>query len=111
MTQDEQQKAKQGIILAVAAYTMWGVAPIYFKALGNVSPLEILSHRVFWSFFLLAILLHVGRRWRSVRDVFKTPKKLYLTRHKDIGRAGICAHDPFVMVNPCIRPHTMSCPA
>ena len=28
--------------------------------------------------FLLAILLHVGRRWRSVRDVFKTPKKLLL---------------------------------
>ncbi len=75
MTQDDQQKAKQGVILAVAAYTMWGVAPIYFKALGDVSPLEILSHRVFWSFFLLAILLHVGRRWRSVRDVFKTPKK------------------------------------
>ena len=46
MSQEEQQRAKQGVLLAIGAYTMWGIAPIYFKALGSVSPLEILSHRV-----------------------------------------------------------------
>ncbi|MGF1779736.1 EamA family transporter RarD [Vibrio nomapromontoriensis] len=72
----EQQRAKEGILLAVGAYTMWGIAPIYFKALGEVSPLEILSHRVLWSFFLLAGLLHYGRRWRGVRDVLKSKQKM-----------------------------------
>jgi chloramphenicol-sensitive protein RarD len=76
MTPDEQQRAKQGVLLAIGAYTMWGIAPIYFKALGDVSPLEILSHRVVWSFFLLAALLHFGRRWRNVRDVIKSKQKL-----------------------------------
>ncbi len=76
MTPEEQQRAKQGVLLAIGAYTMWGIAPIYFKAISDVSPLEILSHRVIWSFFLLALLLHIGRRWRSVVDVFKSKKKM-----------------------------------
>ncbi|EDP57846.1 EamA family transporter RarD [Vibrio sp. AND4] len=76
MTPEEQQRARQGILLAVGAYTMWGIAPIYFKSIAEVSPLEILSHRVFWSFFLLAALLHFGRQWRSVRDIIKNKTKM-----------------------------------
>ncbi|MGR5112969.1 EamA family transporter RarD [Vibrio jasicida] len=76
MTPEEQQRSRQGILLAVGAYTMWGIAPIYFKSIAEVSPLEILSHRVFWSFFLLAALLHFGRQWRSVRDIIKNKTKM-----------------------------------
>ena len=79
MTPEEQQRTRQGILLAVGAYTMWGIAPIYFKSLSDVAPLEILSHRVVWSFFLLAFLLHIGRSWRKVRDTLTSkPKMLYL---------------------------------
>ncbi|OLQ92431.1 chloramphenical resistance permease RarD [Vibrio panuliri] len=79
-TEEEQQRSRQGVLLAIGAYTMWGIAPIYFKALGAVPALEILSHRVIWSFFLLAALLHFGRHWRSVRDIFNDKRKLiYLT--------------------------------
>ncbi|PMG34648.1 chloramphenical resistance permease RarD [Vibrio splendidus] len=79
MTQEEQQRTRQGVLLAVGAYTMWGIAPIYFKYLSDVSPLEILSHRVVWSFFLLAFLLHIGHSWRKVRDTLTSkPKMLYL---------------------------------
>ncbi|OQQ00145.1 EamA family transporter [Vibrio campbellii] len=76
MTPEEQQRARQGVLLAVGAYTMWGIAPIYFKSIAEVSPLEILSHRVFWSFFLLAALLHFGRQWRPVRDIIKNKTKM-----------------------------------
>lgn len=76
MTPKEQQRARQGIFLAIGAYTMWGIAPIYFKAISSVSPLEILSHRVVWSFVLLAVLLHFGRHWHSVRDVIQNKTKL-----------------------------------
>ncbi|MDE1209818.1 EamA family transporter RarD [Vibrio aestuarianus] len=77
--EEEQQRSRQGVLLAIGAYTMWGIAPIYFKAIGAVSALEILSHRVVWSFFLLAALLHFGRSWRSVRDVMTNKSKmLYL---------------------------------
>lgn len=47
----------RGLGYALAAYLSWGLLPIYFKALGAVPPLEILSHRVVWSLLLLAGLL------------------------------------------------------
>ncbi|MDF2155820.1 EamA family transporter RarD [Vibrio sp. CAU 1672] len=75
MTQ-EQQRTRQGIVLAISAYTMWGIAPIYFKSIADVSPLEILSHRVVWSFFLLAALIHFGRYWRAVADIIKSKTKM-----------------------------------
>lgn len=76
MTPEEQQRSRQGVLLAIGAYTMWGIAPIYFKSIAEVSPLELLSHRVIWSFFLLAALLHFGRHWRSVRDIIKNKTKM-----------------------------------
>ncbi|WP_319553364.1 EamA family transporter RarD [uncultured Vibrio sp.] len=75
MTLEEQQRARQGVLLAVGAYTMWGIAPMYFKSIMQVSPLEILSHRVVWSFFLLAALLHFSQAWRSVYEIAKNKTK------------------------------------
>ncbi|WP_413285548.1 EamA family transporter RarD [Vibrio sp. MA40-2] len=80
MTHEQQARSKQGILLAIAAYTMWGIAPIYFKSITEVSALEILSHRVIWSFVFLAFLLHLSRRWKTVRQVLKNKKNmLFLT--------------------------------
>lgn len=74
----EAQDTQRGIILALAAYTMWGIAPIYFKSLQHVSPLEILSHRVIWSFFFLAGLIVLGNSWGKVRAVLGKPKTLLI---------------------------------
>jgi chloramphenicol-sensitive protein RarD len=76
MTTDEQARSKQGVLLAIAAYTMWGIAPIYFKAIAEVAPLEILSHRIVWSFFFLAILLHIGKRWNVVARVISNKRNM-----------------------------------
>ena len=46
-----------GMIFAVCAYTIWGVAPIYFKQLLHVSPTEILMHRIIWSAVVLMGLI------------------------------------------------------
>lgn len=43
-----------GLAYALGAYLVWGLAPVWFKALRAVPPLEILSHRVAWSVALLA---------------------------------------------------------
>jgi chloramphenicol-sensitive protein RarD len=76
MTNEAQSRAKQGVLFALGAYTMWGFAPIYFKALAGVPALEIFCHRVIWSFVVLALLLHFSRSWRPVRQVLKNRKQL-----------------------------------
>ncbi len=39
--------------MAVASYTLWGVFPVYFYWLRDVSAVEILAHRIWWSLLLL----------------------------------------------------------
>lgn len=65
---------KTGGAFAVAAYTLWGLAPLYFKQIDEVPALEILLHRIVWSFVLLAFLLTGLRQWRQIRAVLQQPK-------------------------------------
>ena len=63
----ETGSALAGIGYALAAYTIWGVAPAYWKALGNISAVELLGHRVVWSALLGVLLVAVTRRWPELR--------------------------------------------
>jgi hypothetical protein len=38
-----------GFALGLGAYGLWGVLPIYFEALRDVPPVDIVAHRVLWS--------------------------------------------------------------
>lgn len=69
---------KQGVIYALIAYSLWGMAPLYFKLLSQISALEILMHRVVWSFVLLLFLVIVTRQIDTVKQVLKKPKQLLM---------------------------------
>jgi chloramphenicol-sensitive protein RarD len=54
----------QGLALAVLAYSIWGIFPLFFSYLNHVSPVEVLSHRIIWSLVAtlsLGLLLQRGR--------------------------------------------------
>lgn len=67
---------RKGVILAICAYCLWGFAPLYFKLIQQVSPLEILMHRVLWSFVLMVILMQFVGGFGRLRQVLKRPKQL-----------------------------------
>lgn len=58
----------QGIILAVAAYSIWGLFPLYFSYLSDVSSIEVVIHRGIWS--LVATLL-LGLFFKRLGKLFK----------------------------------------
>jgi chloramphenicol-sensitive protein RarD len=60
-----------GITCALGAFGMWGVLPIYFKALGSIDPLELLSQRVWWSFVLLLVAAWLSRGFADARRVMR----------------------------------------
>jgi chloramphenicol-sensitive protein RarD len=60
-------RLRHGAAYALAAYTFWGFAPIYFVWVNFAAPLEILAHRVVWSVPLLACLITLARQWPAVR--------------------------------------------
>lgn len=65
MTTDGASQTRWGLAFGLGAYGLWGVIPFYFKALRHLPPLEVLAHRVVWSFLLLACLLAATRSWRD----------------------------------------------
>ncbi|MGL4473756.1 MAG: EamA family transporter RarD [Shewanella sp.] len=71
-----EQENRKGIMLAIAAYSMWGFAPLYFKLLSDVSPTEILLHRIIWSFVFMLLVLIVTGGAANIRAVLKRPKQL-----------------------------------
>lgn len=56
----DAKQTRLGIILALAAYFIWGIAPAYFKLIYYVPADEILTHRVIWSFFFMVALISVS---------------------------------------------------
>lgn len=62
---------RRGLALAIGAYGLWGVLPLYFHILARVPALQILAHRVVWSVLFLGVLvLALGRAgdiWRAAR--------------------------------------------
>ncbi|MEA3332987.1 MAG: hypothetical protein U9Q58_05265, partial [Pseudomonadota bacterium] len=52
-----RHEAQKGIILGFIAYVIWGSFPAFFKLLPDATPLEIVSHRIFWSAIFLSILV------------------------------------------------------
>jgi chloramphenicol-sensitive protein RarD len=75
---DGRASTRAGLIYGIAAYGLWGVMPLYFRAVNGVSPLELLAHRIVWCFLLLAGVLTVFRRWPDFARVVRTPDTLFL---------------------------------
>lgn len=74
----QNNEYKQGLIFAFSAYIMWGLAPLYFKMLVDIAPLDIVLQRVVWSFAFILIIIGVSRRMSNVLVVLKQPKKVGL---------------------------------
>jgi chloramphenicol-sensitive protein RarD len=59
-------------------FSAWGLNPIYFKAVVEISLLEVLAHRIFWSFPFLAALIFLAKSWKAVQSAFADPRTLSL---------------------------------
>lgn len=74
MTNHQPDDTRNGVINAISAYVMWGLAPIYFKLLVSVSPDEIMVHRVVWSCALLLVVVIISKKFSALVQLIKQPK-------------------------------------
>ena len=72
------KEQRTGVINALSAYFLWGIAPIYFKLLDSINPDEIMVHRVLWSCLLLFVIVIFSGKWRSLVVLIKNSPKLLL---------------------------------
>lgn len=69
---------RRGFLLGIAAYGLWGVLPIYFKAIAGVAAVDIVAHRILWSLPFLALLLFATRGWGGVVQAIRRRRTLLL---------------------------------
>jgi chloramphenicol-sensitive protein RarD len=65
-----------GVLYALGAYGIWGVAPAYWRALDAVPPAQLLAHRVLWSLAVGAVLLLVTRSASDLRTALGSRRQV-----------------------------------
>ncbi len=63
-----------GFLYALAAYLLWGFLPLYMKALADVPPAEVISHRIIWSVPVAGAVLLVRGRTADLRAALRAPR-------------------------------------
>jgi len=77
----------KGIWYGIGAYVTWGLFPIYWKWLHHVPAVQLISHRVLWSFVLLFVFIVASRQWNVFRTAAFKPRvlRIYLVAAALIG--------------------------
>jgi len=65
-----------GALYGLAAYTLWGVLPLYWKQLSTVDSVQILAHRILWSAVFSLILVFSMREKKTLARAFKSRKTI-----------------------------------
>lgn len=73
IAQNTSSVSRWGLACAIGAHILWGLFPIYWHQIEGADSLELVCHRIVWSFVSLAILLPILMRmgwWGGARIVF-----------------------------------------
>ena len=68
----------KGTLTALGAYLLWGFLPIYWKALHSVPAVQIIAHRVIWSFLFVVVLLALQKEWGSFWKAISNRKTILI---------------------------------
>lgn len=75
MEQREEPGAGRGVAMALVAYGLWGLFPIYWKQLAAIPAAEVLAHRVLWALVFAVVVLLGRRSFRRALAVLAVPAK------------------------------------
>jgi chloramphenicol-sensitive protein RarD len=67
---------RTGVIAGFSAYALWGIFPLVFRLLDEVSPVEILFHRIAWSLLVVLAVLGLQRRYAELAMLVRHRRSL-----------------------------------
>lgn len=60
---------RSGLLFGAGAYGMWGLFPAFFPLLKPAGAVEVLAHRIIWSFVLMVVVVTAVRRLGDLRQI------------------------------------------
>lgn len=77
----ESSSHVRGVLAACVAYVLWGILPVYWKLVDEVSAYEILAQRIVWSFVFMIFVMLITAKLKEFRadlsQIITHPKKLF----------------------------------
>ena len=73
----EQSTERSGVVMAVAAYALWGILPLYFLMLQPSGAFEIVGLRILFSLVFCGIIITVTRQWRALIALLRRPRIVF----------------------------------
>jgi chloramphenicol-sensitive protein RarD len=67
---------RNGLLCGIAAFTSWGLFPIYWRWLAHVPSVEVVCHRIVWSFVFLTAVFWLNQRQLTSDDVANARPKI-----------------------------------
>ncbi len=72
----DPEDSPRGFAFALGAYFLWGVMPLYMKAVSHIPPTEVLAYRVLCSIPIAGLAILVLRRTADIRAALRNPRTL-----------------------------------
>ncbi|MDA2890884.1 EamA family transporter RarD [Mycolicibacterium sp. BiH015] len=60
---------RSGLLFGAGAYVMWGLFPAFFPLLKPAGAVEVLAHRIIWSFALMVVVVAAVRRLGDIKAI------------------------------------------
>ncbi len=70
-----RKKYIEGLVYGSLSYVMWGLLPLYWKLVHDISPYQVFGQRVVWSFLFVTVLLMVRKEWGEFRKIMRDKRE------------------------------------
>jgi chloramphenicol-sensitive protein RarD len=75
---DQPNGPRAGLFYGLTAYTIWGLIPLYFRAVSDVPPLVVLCQRVIWSALFMCLTVSIRGEWKAILPVLRSRRSVLL---------------------------------
>ena len=72
------QERQGGLLLALGAYIIWGLLPLYLQFLRHVPPFEFVGWRIVFTLPVCLIGISIARQWSAVRAAISSARTLLI---------------------------------
>jgi chloramphenicol-sensitive protein RarD len=70
-----ENKQLSGVLFAIGAFGLWGLTPLYFAPIRHIDSIELVLHRIAWTWVISSIYLAIS--WKRARAIF-ADRRLFL---------------------------------
>jgi chloramphenicol-sensitive protein RarD len=74
----ENVDTREGFIIALSTYLLWGFLPFYMKAVAHIPAAEVVAHRIVWSVPIAGAIIIASGHFAEIRRALSSPRTVAL---------------------------------